>query len=168
MLVKPSYYRLLSFSFHLHHSNFNPVSLIQVIQTTTNLVVTGEDSEVGQNLVEECNFGDVIVNHFRSGQYQTKDIDGVPYMSYREDVRGHPSISLPILSSTTLPLFICTPHPHLCTISKEHTYNRWLPGPTIRRLSRSRLTDSRRLPTSPSARTSTASDGLRTHWDRSA
>jgi hypothetical protein len=38
----------------------------------------------------------------------------------------------------------------------------------VRRLPRSRLADSRRLPASPPARTSTASDGLRTHRDRSA
>jgi hypothetical protein len=25
------------------------------------------------------------------------------------------------LSSTTLPLSICIPHPHLCTMSKDHT-----------------------------------------------
>jgi hypothetical protein len=36
-------------------------------------------------------------------------------------VRGHPSVSLPPLSSPTLPLFICIPPPHLCTISKDHT-----------------------------------------------
>jgi hypothetical protein len=36
-------------------------------------------------------------------------------------VRGHPSISLLPLSSPTLPLFICIPPPHFCTISKDHT-----------------------------------------------
>jgi hypothetical protein len=41
-------------------------------------------------------------------------------------VRGHPSISLPPLSSTTLPLFICTSSPHLCTISRDYTYSRRL------------------------------------------
>jgi hypothetical protein len=36
-------------------------------------------------------------------------------------VRGHLSISLPPLSSPTLPLFICTPSPLLCTISRDYT-----------------------------------------------
>jgi hypothetical protein len=37
---------------------------------------------------------------------------------YKEAVRGHPSISLLPLSSPTLPLSICIPHPYLCTISR--------------------------------------------------
>jgi hypothetical protein len=41
-------------------------------------------------------------------------------------VRGHPSVSLPPLSSTTLPLFICTPSHYLCTISRDYTYSRRL------------------------------------------
>jgi hypothetical protein len=36
-------------------------------------------------------------------------------------VRGHPSVSLPLLSSPTLPLFICITSPHLCTISRDYT-----------------------------------------------
>jgi hypothetical protein len=83
-------------------------------------------------------------------------------------VRGHPSVSLLPLSSPTLPLSICTPYPHLCIISKDRTYSRRPPSLMVQRLPRSRLTDSRRLPASPPARTSTASDGLRTHRDRSA
>jgi hypothetical protein len=46
-------------------------------------------------------------------------------------VRGHPSISLLPLLSPTPPLSICIPHPHLCTISKDHTYSRRLSGPTV-------------------------------------
>jgi hypothetical protein len=42
-------------------------------------------------------------------------------------VRGHPSIFLPPLSSTILPLVICTPSPYLCTISRDYTYSRRLP-----------------------------------------
>jgi hypothetical protein len=84
------------------------------------------------------------------------------------NVRGHLSVSLLPLSSPTLLLFIFIHPPHLCTILKDYNHSRWLLGPIIRRLSRSRLTNSRRLPASPPARTSTASDGLRTHWDRSA
>jgi hypothetical protein len=42
-------------------------------------------------------------------------------------VRGYPSISLPPLSSPTLPLFICTPSPHLCTISRDYTQSQRLP-----------------------------------------
>jgi hypothetical protein len=45
----------------------------------------GEDSEIERDLVEEHNFGDVLVNHHRSGQYCTKDIDGVLYVSYRDN-----------------------------------------------------------------------------------
>jgi hypothetical protein len=40
-----------------------------------------DESQVNQDLVEEHNYGDVIENHIRSGQYLTKDIDGVLYMS---------------------------------------------------------------------------------------
>jgi hypothetical protein len=72
-------------------------------------------------------------------------------------VRGHPSVSLLPLSSPTLHPFICIPPPHLCTIFKDHTYSRRLPGPMVQQ-----------LPASLSACTSTASDRLRTHWDRSA
>jgi hypothetical protein len=85
-----------------------------------------------------------------------------------DSVRGHPSISLLSLSSPTLPLSICISHPHLCTISKDHTYSRQLPGLMVRRLSRSRLINSHRLPASHSARTLAASDEPRTHGDRSA
>jgi hypothetical protein len=45
----------------------------------------GEDSEVGCDLVEEWTYGDVILNHIWSGQYQTEYIDRVPFSSYRED-----------------------------------------------------------------------------------
>jgi hypothetical protein len=76
-----------------------------------------------------------------------------------EAVRGHPSVSLLPLSSPTLPLSIGIPHPHLCTILKDHTYSR--------RLSRSRLTNSCRLSTSHSTCTSAALDKPQTHWDRS-
>jgi hypothetical protein len=74
-----------------------------------------------------------------------------------ELVRGHPSVSLLPLSSPTLPLSICTPYTHLCIISKDRTYSRRPPGLMVRR-----------LPASPPACTSTASDGLRMHQDRSA
>jgi hypothetical protein len=43
-----------------------------------------------------------------------------------EPVRGHLSVSLPPLSSPTLPLFICTPSPHLCTISRDYTQSQRL------------------------------------------
>jgi hypothetical protein len=45
-----------------------------------------EDSENGRDLVEERNYGHVLVNHIRSGQYRTHDINGVPYMSYRDNM----------------------------------------------------------------------------------
>jgi hypothetical protein len=102
----------------------------------------------------------------RGGEYLSAEFDA--YLASQGIVRGHPSISLLPLSSPTLPLSICTPYTHLCIISKDHTYSRRPPSLTVRRLPRSRLTDSRRLPASPPARTSTASDGLRTHRDRSA
>jgi hypothetical protein len=38
-----------------------------------------------------------------------------------DGVRGHLSVSLPPLSSPTLPLFICILSPHLCTISRDYT-----------------------------------------------
>jgi hypothetical protein len=58
-------------------------------------------------------------------------------------VRGHPSFSLLPLSSPTLHLFIYIPPPHLCTSSKDHTSSRRLPGPIVRQLPRSQLTNSR-------------------------
>jgi hypothetical protein len=82
-------------------------------------------------------------------------------------VRGHLSVSLLPFSSPTLPLSICIPHPYLCSISNDHTYSQRLPGLTVRRLSRSWLTNSRRLPTSHSAHTLATSDEPQTHWDRS-
>jgi hypothetical protein len=50
----------------------------------------------------------------------------------------------------------------------DHTYSRRLLGPTVRRLPRSRLSNSHRLPTSHSASTLAALDEPRTHQDRSA
>jgi hypothetical protein len=73
------------------------------------------------------------------------------------NVRGYPSVSLLHTSSPTLQLCICTHPPHLCTILKDYTHSRQLLGPIVRR-----------LPAPPSTHTSTALDGLRTHWDRSA
>jgi hypothetical protein len=78
-------------------------------------------------------------------------------------VRGHRSFSLLPLSSPTLHLFIYIPPHHLCTIFKDHTHSWRLSGLMVRRLPRSRLTNSRWLPVSPPTRTSTASDGLRMH-----
>jgi hypothetical protein len=46
-----------------------------------------EDSEIERDLVEEHNYRYVIVNHIRSSQYRTHNIDGVPYASYRDDNR---------------------------------------------------------------------------------
>jgi hypothetical protein len=45
----------------------------------------GRDSEVGQDLVEEWNYGDVILNHIQSGRYWSENIDGVLYSSYHKD-----------------------------------------------------------------------------------
>jgi hypothetical protein len=42
------------------------------------------DSEAGQDLVKERNYRDMIINHVRSGQYQTEDINRVPYTSYND------------------------------------------------------------------------------------
>jgi hypothetical protein len=44
-----------------------------------------QDSDVGSDLVEEWNFGDVIENYTWSGRYETKDIDRVPYALYDSD-----------------------------------------------------------------------------------
>jgi hypothetical protein len=73
-------------------------------------------------------------------------------------VRGHPSVSLPPLSS---------PPVHMYSPSSPLYY---LQGPYLKPTTsrpHSQLTDSRQLPTSPPARTSTALDGLMMHWDRS-
>jgi hypothetical protein len=104
----------------------------------------------------------VIISHNKV------EMDPVKIAGVADCVRGHPSVSLLPLSSPTLPLSICIPYPYLCIISKDRTYSQRPPGLMVRRLPRSRLTDSRRLPASPPARTSTASDGLRPRWDGSA
>jgi hypothetical protein len=46
------------------------------------------------------------------------------HLEHTQLVRGHLSVSLPPLSSPTLPLFICTSSPHLSTISRDYTYSR--------------------------------------------
>jgi hypothetical protein len=48
-------------------------------------------------------------------------IESLTRSSPVNSVRGHPSVSLPPLSSPTLPLFIYIPSPHLCTISRDYT-----------------------------------------------
>jgi hypothetical protein len=78
-------------------------------------------------------------------------------------VRGHPSISLLPLSSPTLPLFICTPSPHLCIISRDYTQRPTTFALIVRRLCRSRLTECHQLPACLPALTSTALDEPRTH-----
>jgi hypothetical protein len=40
------------------------------------------DSDVGENLVEEWNFRDVIENHAQSSRYENEDIDGIPFVMY--------------------------------------------------------------------------------------
>jgi hypothetical protein len=96
------------------------------------------------------------------GDSLAHDYQGPPHC---KGTSGH-FLTSPLISH--FPLSICIPHPHLCTISKDYTYGRRLSGLTVRRLSRSRLTNNRRLPDSHSARTLAASDEPRTHWDRSA
>jgi hypothetical protein len=59
---------------------------------------------------------------FASAIYQ--NTQGAPQSrQYTPPVKGHSFISLLPLSSPTLPLSICIPHPHLCTISKDHTHS---------------------------------------------
>jgi hypothetical protein len=53
-------------------------------------------------------------------QVDVKEIDEEQFWDL-VGVRGHLSISLLPLSSPTLPLFICTPSPHLCIISRDYT-----------------------------------------------
>jgi hypothetical protein len=43
------------------------------------------DSDVGTEIVEEKNYGDVIGNHYWSSRYLTKDIDGVPFTMYNSN-----------------------------------------------------------------------------------
>jgi hypothetical protein len=59
-----------------------------------------------------------------SGHEQTNcPITGPEFV---ETVRVLPSVSLPTLCSPTLFLSICTPPPHLSTISRDYTYSQWL------------------------------------------
>jgi hypothetical protein len=86
--------------------------------------------------------------------------------SFMDIVRGHPSVSLPFLSSPTLPLFICISPTPLYHLQGPH------PKPTtfvfkVRWLSGCWLTESRQHSISSSARTLAASDKPRTHWDMS-
>jgi hypothetical protein len=59
-----------------------------------------------------------LVTSWQSSHIET------PHLWRGGNVREHPSISLLPLSSPTLPLSIGIPHPHLCTIPKDHTYSR--------------------------------------------
>jgi hypothetical protein len=42
-------------------------------------------TDVGNDLVEEQNYGDVLLNYVWSGRYKTEDIDGIPYCMYDSD-----------------------------------------------------------------------------------
>jgi hypothetical protein len=43
------------------------------------------DSDISGELIEEQNYGNIIENHYWSGRYQTKDIDGVRFATYNSD-----------------------------------------------------------------------------------
>jgi hypothetical protein len=43
------------------------------------------DSDIGDYLVEEQNYGDVIKDHYWSGRYETRDLDGIPFAAYNSD-----------------------------------------------------------------------------------
>jgi hypothetical protein len=43
------------------------------------------DSDIGEDLVEERNYGDVIKNHYQSSRFFTKDTDVVPFSMYNTD-----------------------------------------------------------------------------------
>jgi hypothetical protein len=45
----------------------------------------GSSPRVVEGLVKQRNWGDVLENHSRSGQYLTEDIDGVPFTAYNSD-----------------------------------------------------------------------------------
>jgi hypothetical protein len=82
----------------------------------TNIEDVANDPEVQYNIRKTQNTP-VHVPTF----LQKNDGDSALKASDLVPVRGHPSVSLPPLSSPTIPLFICTPSPHLCTISRDYT-----------------------------------------------
>jgi hypothetical protein len=43
------------------------------------------DSDIGEDLVEERNYRDVIQNHYWSSRYTTEDIDWIPFSMYNSD-----------------------------------------------------------------------------------
>jgi hypothetical protein len=83
-----------------------------------------------------------------------------------QPVRGHPSVSLLPLSSPALPLFICTSPIPLYHPQGPHSKADDFCIQSLTTLQKS-TPKCRRLPMSPPALTSAASDELRTHWDRS-
>jgi hypothetical protein len=57
------------------------------------------DSDIGDQLVEERNYGDVIENHYQFGRYKIEDIDGVlfpidmPQAPYPHVNQSRPKVS---------------------------------------------------------------------------
>jgi hypothetical protein len=43
------------------------------------------DNDVGEELIEEKSYRDVIKNHYQSGRYATKDVDGILFIAYNSD-----------------------------------------------------------------------------------
>jgi hypothetical protein len=43
------------------------------------------DSDIGEDLVKEQNYGNVIMNHYRSRRYMIEDIDGILFAKYSSD-----------------------------------------------------------------------------------
>jgi hypothetical protein len=99
--------------------------------------------------------------------YQSSTINYLVKSVTRDIVRGHPSVSLLPLSSPILPyspLVYMYFHHHLQGPHSKADDLRTHSPTTLQKLT----PGCRQLPASPPALTSTASDELRTHWDRSA
>jgi hypothetical protein len=85
---------------------------------------------------------------------------------FHSAVRGHLFVSLPPLSSPTLPLFICISHTPLYHLQGPHTKLMTFVF-KVRQLSKYQLTESHWLSAPFPACTSTASDEPQMHWDMS-
>jgi hypothetical protein len=62
-----------------------------------------------------------VMDHYFNGSDEVERVHMIE--DALDSVRGHPSVSLLLLSSPTFYLCIGIPPPHLCTLSKDRTYS---------------------------------------------
>jgi hypothetical protein len=109
MKNNPSHKKILECA----HSTF-PDGSLKLISSKTTLIT----KPISDQLADPDASEDIIVTI----EYKKKENCTTRHnTSHPTYVRGHPSVSLPPLSSPTLPLFICITSPHLCTIARDYS-----------------------------------------------